>query len=202
MIRAIADGEVVTEPGKLCPVPGCGRQRNGRRLCDRHAYRLRRYGSVDAGRVRVGLADDIISEAIRSDTDACIIWPLSTSHWGYACLKRGGTSIRVSRVILEATIGPPPTPEHQAAHSPVVCHNPRCINPRHLRWATRSENQSDTLLDGTKPRGEKHGNSRLSDDQAREVLRSTEKTHAMAKRFGVHPETIRKIRNRSSWAWL
>ena len=36
-----------------------------------------------------------------------------------------------------------------AAHDPVLCSDRRCINPHHLRWATRSENLEDRWVAGT-----------------------------------------------------
>jgi hypothetical protein len=53
------------------------------------------------------------------------------------------------RYVLTLTAGPPPFPRAVAAHAPLVCHNPACVNPRHLRWASQAENAADMKIDGT-----------------------------------------------------
>ena len=50
----------------------------------------------------------------------------------------------VSRLVCEEAYGPPPTPNHQAAHATMSgCIGGLCVNDDHLRWATVSENQLD-----------------------------------------------------------
>ena len=49
----------------------------------------------------------------------------------------------VSRLVCEEAHGPPPTNKHEAAHAPNGCIGVMCVNPDHIRWATRSENELD-----------------------------------------------------------
>ena len=93
-----------------------------------------------------------IEYAIAAQTDDCIEWPFSfiRSQWGSRpTISIAGNTEYVERIVCERAYGPPPTPEHMAAHAPIRCHNSLCINHRHLRWATNAENQADRHLDNT-----------------------------------------------------
>ena len=100
-----------------------------------------------------GLA--FIERAVTYEGDDCLLWPFGMkdrkSPYGRVRVTVNGQPKHqyAHRIVLERTQGPPPTQWHDAAHAPVVCHNPSCVNPRHLRWATRRENAADRWLDGT-----------------------------------------------------
>lgn len=47
----------------------------------------------------------------------------------------------VARLVCEIQHGLPPTPEHEAGHTCPFGEHPRCINPDHLQWMTREENE-------------------------------------------------------------
>lgn len=97
--------------------------------------------------------------------------------------------------------GEPPTPEHEAAHR---CGNPKCRNPRHLRWATGSENSYDKLVHGTDNRGEKHSAVKLTADDVQFIRRASSvlTSSCLASFFGVTKATIKSIRHRRAWKWL
>jgi HNH endonuclease len=54
---------------------------------------------------------------------------------------RGTAVVPVARIMCELRNGPPPTPEHEAAHICPQGENHRCIRPDHLAWMTRVENE-------------------------------------------------------------
>lgn len=147
--------------------------------------------------------DDML--ATWDGTDECITFPFPPNSAGYPIVRVNGREVLASRYVLEHTAGPPPTAGHVAAHAPIKCHQPRCLNPSHLRWATRQENTADRLLDGTHGQG---GNNRvnhphtLTPDAVREILASGDGNRDLAERYGVLPETIRKIRRGERWTWL
>jgi HNH endonuclease len=90
---------------------------------------------------------DTFEELVLIETDDCVVWPHGTDKGGYGVVRFDGFTRPVHRVALERHVGPPPTPEHKAAHGP--CHNRRCMNYRHLSWKTNAENLADKLRDGT-----------------------------------------------------
>lgn len=51
-------------------------------------------------------------------------------------------NLLATRVSLEVFVGSPPEGA-EAAHDPVLCLHTDCVNPAHLRWASREENEAD-----------------------------------------------------------
>lgn len=73
---------------------------------------------------------------------------------------------------------------------------------RNLRYGTPVENMADKLKDGTDNRGEKHGMSKLTVKQVRQIRSSLETAPLLADRFGVSKDAIVSVRLRRTWAWL
>lgn len=185
-----------------CEVDGCVKAAVKRGLCGGHYMRQRRHGSVHSGRTADGAPLTFLEAALKSETDDCIEWPFGLTSTGYGKLTYNGRVRKAARLVLELRVGPAPSQMHVAAHAPVICHNPKCINHRHLRWATRTENQADKVLDGTDSRGEKHGQNKLSRAEVLNIRNSHESSEVLARRFKIHVETVRKIRRGAAWSWL
>lgn len=134
-------------------------------------------------------------------TDDCILWPYATDPYGYPHLKTPHGEKFGHRLSCEMRHGPPPG-RYDAAHT---CRTPACINPRHLRWATRSENQQDRVADGTSNRGERCGNAKLTASDVWGIkffLRGGLPTKTIAQHFGVGRSNISAIRCGRSWTHL
>lgn len=96
---------------------------------------------------------DTIRHAATYNQPQCLEWPHTRTHDGYGIhtyRRPDGTrtSTTAHRAVLTLTAGQPPHPDMEAAHLPVVCHNPACINPHHLYWATPEQNRADRAIDG------------------------------------------------------
>lgn len=137
-----------------CSVPGCDREYHCKGFCNKHWHKYHEYGDPLAARgPDKGVVDEFIrSTALPYTGSDCLIWPFNTDGHGYGTLNRkGNKQLKAHRVICELVHGSPPTATHQAAHSCGKGHL-RCVNPHHLRWATRVENAADKILHGTNRR--------------------------------------------------
>lgn len=90
----------------------------------------------------------------------------------------------------------------------VGCHNdsdPLNNKIDNLRWDTPAGNEADKVANGTSNRGERHGNSKLTQAQVmkiRERLKAGESQRKIAPDFGVHQVHISKINRGLRWAHL
>lgn len=106
---------------------------------------------------------------------------------------------QIQRLVIDAFIGPRPSPRHQCAHNDGDRRNNL---PSNLRWATPVENNADKILHGTHQWGERVGTSKLTVAQVR-LMRSI-KPHfsltELANLFGISVTTTQRIISRQMWA--
>ena len=125
------------------------------------------------------------------EREFCLIWPFTRAQNGYP-IAGGDGAVRPTRIMCEHWNGPPPSEEHQAAHS---CDNGHlgCINPWHLSWKTPSENQKD--------RKNSVGIRKLTPAEVDEIrsMKSRERTVDTAARFNVTEANIRQIQAGKTW---
>ena len=160
--------------------------------------------SIVRPRASPGAAAQFIRDvAVPFTGDACLPWPFAASR-GVGRVKVCGKAQIAHRVVCKAAHGEPPTPAHAAAHS---CGNGHtgCVNPRHLRWATHTENEADKLLHGTTARGEGHGRSKLTEEDVHTIrakLAAGQKQADIPAEHGVHRVNVSHIKTGKSWVWL
>ena len=118
---------------------------------------------------------------------------------GYASLLIGGRRYMVSRIVLLAFTGPPPTPYHEAAHEDG---NRRNNRPDNLRWATHAENCKDKERHGTHQAGMNAANRKLRAADVRTIRGSPATNATLARIFKVDPSTISLIRRGFLWSSL
>jgi hypothetical protein len=123
--------------GKICSIPNCGKPHRARGFCKSHWLRNRLYGSPFSGQIIRGEALAFVRRVLASETDVCVPWPYGRKVRGYGVVAIGQMPTLVHRHVCEQAHGPS---EMLALHS---CDNPPCINPRHLRWGTQSDNMRD-----------------------------------------------------------
>ena len=189
---------------KLCSEPDCKRVHYGLGLCRKHYERKARTGSTKLKTAKRGSLIAFIQKAAKSQTDDCIIWPFSIKPNGYGQLLFEGKQSRAHRVALTLAKGPPPSSKHLATHLAVVCHNRLCCNPRHLSWATPTQNCLDKHLDGTMPTGKAAQNHDTPIDEYLVLsIRGDNRSHsAIADDHGISKGAVGKIKRRERWGWL
>lgn len=123
--------------------------------------------------------------------DDCLIWPFSIVGRGYGHFAVNGVHHYAHRFMCELVNGAPPSPKHQAAHS---CGNGHkaCVNPRHLSWATNSQNQLDRRKHGTNARGGTGWVGKVTDQQIAIMrdLRGKKSQVEIAAMLGVSPGCV------------
>lgn len=125
--------------------------------------------------------------------DFCLLWPFSRSGGGYA--NFGADHVSVHRLMCEHRHGPPPSPEHHAAHS---CARGKdgCVNPNHLDWKTSSENGLDRAR-----AGHVWGRSKLTVEQVDKIIsyKGRIPVAIVAEEFGIGENAVRSIQQGRLW---
>lgn len=143
-------------------------------------------------------------QLVSLETDECVLWPHAVSSGGYGMITIGAACSSVHVLACERAYGPRPDDGQrwEVAHS---CGVRSCINRRHLRWATCSENNMDKAAHGTLLRGEQVSSSKLTEVDVRRIRH----LHAggvmqkdLAVQFGVSRTTIHGIVHRRLWAFV
>lgn len=184
----------------ICVVAGCGKRHNCKGYCKNHYNRFVSHGDPLGGRAAQGEPEKFFREVVLPfEGDDCLAWPYAKIPSGYGQLGKQS----VTRLICEERFGPAPSPEYDAAHN---CGNGHlgCVNPGHLRWATKKENQADRLLHDTHNRGARNNTAKLTEAEVREIRRLYGSVSGvqLAKRYGLTSAGISNIQKRKSWRWL
>lgn len=132
---------------------------------------------------------DYIRNRVEVDEQTnCWNWTKWCNHdgYGFSSPTRGeGRAHRLSYRTFKGTIDDGLLVCH-------TCHNPSCCNPEHLYLGSARDNMTDKVLARRQP-------SKLNEHQVIEIFQSLESTATLAKRFGVLPQAIMRIKQRRNW---
>jgi hypothetical protein len=188
---------------RICSVPDCGKRHLAKGFCGKHWTANRLYGDPLGKAPSYSQQLKWLNSNSASSTDECIKWPFAILPDGYAHAHFRGVSMKASRAMCIVAHGEPPTDKHETAHS---CGrgNQGCVNPRHLRWATKQENEKDKVAHGTSNRGERSAHAKLNEDDVRAIrsMSATMTDRGIAKIFGITHSSVQSIRNRKTWSHL
>jgi hypothetical protein len=175
---------------RTCSIAGCGRIHKGHGYCNLH-YRRWRKGS-DLSRPIIGAPFwDWVDQS--DGLDGCWPWLGHANSDGYGLLnKRLNGQWLVHRVV------------YQFAHGQIdsdlivrhACDNPPCCNPLHLLGGTQADNVRDAIKRERFPRGESHGNTKVTDAQVRDIREAAlagETYTSIGARFGISRYQVSNI---------
>lgn len=85
------------------------------------------------------------------------------------------------------------------------CRNRHCVNPEHLETGTSKDNKADQIRDGTMPKGETIGTSKLTEEQVKEIRaipRTLNFLQSLADKYNVSVQCIKEVRKFKTWKHL
>ncbi len=144
------------------------------------------------------------------NTPCCWEWTgHQKSKLPYGCLTLNRKSLRAHRVAFATVTGVDVTGK-LVAHR---CDNPKCCNPMHLFLTDDEGNNRDRdAKNRWKPqigppkrnpcRGETNCNAKLTAAQVLEIKNAPEPSRQMAHEFGIHFETLRRIKAGKAWTHI
>lgn len=181
-----------------CPNPASPKAAKG--LCSSHYWQMHKGRPLTALSYRRDVTEPWIMAHLNYDGVGCLSWPFGRSPDGRATVRFKGRQGWAARVICQLVNGPPPFNGAEAAHSCGKGHL-GCVNPKHLRWATKLENEADKMLHGTIARGEHQGSSKMTDGKVRAIreFARTCSQHVIADLFGIAQVTVSRIVARKTW---
>ena len=162
-------GRYVKYTNAICIADGCDMPRAWKccGYCSSHYGKLRKYGDAQCPKPPKVTSSDLILAALRCVSDDCLVWPMSVNRDGYGKARFKGKQGAAHRFVCEQANGPRPFISAQAAHS---CRNPRCYNPKHIRWATPLSNSEDKKDHGTVLFGDAHPRAKINSLSASQII--------------------------------
>lgn len=82
------------------------------------------------------------------------------------------------------------------------CDNPGCVNPEHLRLGTQRENIADRQSRKRQACGSQNGRAKLTEEQVKEIRKSTLRYAELAQLYCVSIYVISDIRRGKTWRHL
>jgi hypothetical protein len=188
----------------VCSVEGCGRAHYARGVCEKHYQRWTRTGTLESGPKARGSLDERFRTKVRfAGDDECWEWQGAKTARGYGVIQeagKGSPNLLAHRVSYQIVNGKPPVGLN-ILHS---CDNPGCVNPRHLRAGSQSENILEAFERKRKSNpvafGEANPKSKLTLEQVQFIKAHPEMKHTeLAQLFGLSPNCIRGVRIGRTW---
>jgi hypothetical protein len=204
----VSDRPNIPPPDELaavreCSEEGCGKRHFARGLCKKHYDHAKNQGALPGARRNATPEDAwrFIAKATQHQGNDCLLYPFAR-HDGYPKISSDGRNRSVHQIICERVHGDRPSRWHQVAHSrgDLPCVSLRCVNPQHLRWVLPVQNSADSIKHGTAVKGEHQHLAKLTVAQVLEIrAQPTRSLRDLADEFNVANQTVRAVRNRTTW---
>jgi hypothetical protein len=178
----------------------CQNQPHSGDLCAKHALRMRRHSDPlfrsKQTRIREATIEErywILTETSNIEVD-CWMWTGDIDGDGYPRTQKDKVNIRMHVFACSLLNGPQPDGMY-ALHG---CDIRRCVNPNHLYWGTAELNRRESLAMGTAPRGQSHGQAKVSDADVLAIIRDTRTGREIAKDYNISQATVWKYKNKKA----
>jgi len=144
-------------------------------------------------------AESFWARVNRGTNHECWGWSGATNSTGYGTVVWHGVHYTTHRVAawLSGMVETPSRPAHSRDKGHVLhkCDNRRCCNPDHFFLGSFADNMHDAYKKKRKvqPKGEKHANAKLTNDQAEEIRKryaAGEYQIPLAKEYNVSQRAI------------
>ncbi|WP_080400140.1 HNH endonuclease signature motif containing protein [Enterobacter hormaechei] len=123
---------LVRNAGKTCSVNSCERPAHCKSMCQMHYLRLYKTGSLEAK----SPLDRLSSKYMVDDSTGCWNWLAYINPDGYGMFKHKGMMTLAHKASYEILVKNVPD-GFELDH---LCHNRKCVNPKHLRVVTHTVN--------------------------------------------------------------
>lgn len=165
-----------------------------RGLCQNHYMQERRAGNLFPKPKED--AKQYILARIKISGNGCWEWQKSKNA-GYGRMMRNGESWPAHAYSYAAFLGQIPN-GLQVNHK---CHNRCCVNPEHLYAGTQKQNVLDMNLAGRRNQaiGERGGNSKITEDIAKQIYFHDGYARIAAKKFNVSISLVYAIKKKQIW---
>ena len=128
-------------------------------------------------------------------TDKCWMWTAACSSDGYGNISIKGKTYKPHRVSYEIKHGPIPKGMLICHH----CDNKLCVRPSHLFLGTQKDNMQDAVGKGRAARGERHGSSKLTESQVKQIRIDPRMEKEIAPDYSISNSVVGKIKRRVNW---
>lgn len=183
---------------KTCKINQCDKPVRARGMCPMHYKRWASHGDpMTVLQAPAGDALYWIKENSSYSGEECLIWPFGKGNGGYGSIRFEGESKKPSSVMCLVAHGEKPDPASEAAHS---CGNGKsgCVNPGHLRWASRKQNHQDRFFHGTLKT-----NLTVSDvASVKSMYQRGDRQAQISKKLGISRAAISSIVNEKTFSYL
>jgi hypothetical protein len=128
--------------------------------------------------------------------EECWPWLGCLCELGYGVIRDGkNRKIKAHRVAYEDQIGPIPSGLNVLHH----CDNRRCCNGAHLFIGTQQDNIRDMVAKGRQVTWVTHPQAKFNAEQVRQIRIDLRPVREIARYYGVHHESIRRIKKQTRY---
>lgn len=148
--------------------------------------------------MRLSIPDLLEKHSIPEPNSGCLLWTASVSEFGHGQVRVDGKLRPAHRVSWEQVNGP--MPDHLfACHK---CDVASCIEPAHVYPGTHRQNMDDMLARERQVRGEKNGQSKVTDEIVMQIRARSGTNVEIAAEFGISETAVCVIRSGRRWKHL